>query len=85
MPKCFGGHIKLLELVNLVKQVWFLVRAKEANKQKQTKFEHDIRLHTYWLLTVVDVEFHPNPNYISSATKSEPSDNSASHLFGNGY
>ena len=38
-----------------------------------------------FLTCVVDVEFHPNTNFISSATKSEPSDNSASHLFGNGY
>ena len=29
-------------------------------------------------LTVVDVELHPNPNSISSATKSEQSDNNAS-------
>ena len=34
---------------------------------------------------IVDVEFHPNPNLIFSATKSEPSDKSASHSFGNGY
>ena len=30
---------------------------------------------------VVDVEFHPNPNLISSATKSKPSDNvAAKHI-----
>ena len=34
---------------------------------------------------VVDVESHPNPNIISSATKSEPFGNNASHSSGNGY
>ena len=34
---------------------------------------------------VVDVEFHSNPNFISSATKSEPPSNHASHSSGNGY
>ena len=37
------------------------------------------------LLIVMDVEFHLNPNLISSATKSESSCNRASHLTGNGY
>ena len=31
------------------------------------------------MLIVVDVEFHPNPNFISSANKSEPSDKATSH------
>ena len=34
---------------------------------------------------VLDVEFHPNPNNVSSANKYEPSGNSASHSSGNGY
>ena len=34
---------------------------------------------------VVDGQFHPCPNPISSATKSEPSDNHASHSPGNGH
>ena len=33
----------------------------------------------------MDVVFHPNPSLISSATKSEPSCNSASYSSGNGY
>ena len=34
---------------------------------------------------VVDVEFHPNLNLISSATKSEPSGNMVSHSSSNAY
>ena len=34
---------------------------------------------------VMDVEFQPNPNLISSATKSESSGNHASYSSGNGY
>ena len=37
------------------------------------------------LIPVVDVELHPNPNFISSAIKSESSGNSDSHSSGNGY
>ena len=33
----------------------------------------------------MDVEFQTNANPISSATKSEPSDNHASYSSGNGY
>ena len=40
---------------------------------------------TMCVIVVVDVEFHPNPNPTSSATKSEPSGNYASHSSGNGY
>ena len=36
-------------------------------------------------ISVVDVEFHPNLNLISSATKSEPSGNMVSHSSGNAY
>ena len=36
-------------------------------------------------VSVWDVEFHPCPDPISSATKSEPSSNHASHSSGNGY
>ena len=35
------------------------------------------------LLIVMDVEFHPNSNLTSPATKSEPSGNSTSHSSGN--
>ena len=43
-----------------------------------------IRPKTFFI-TLWDGEFHPCPNSISSATKSEPSGNSASHSSGNGY
>ena len=36
-------------------------------------------------INVWDGEFHPCPNSISSATKSEPSGNHALHSSGNGY
>ena len=55
------------------------------SKNLQQKYHIDIMQGYFGLSTVGDGEFLPYPNSISTATKSEPSDNHASHSFGNGY